>query len=267
MADINALTDTFNAFVMENCVNTISYTNCIPSEISISTMTLSIHTNVQVLHEQPLFKRRYENDKENILKSLSSSLLVFEERPSKFRNCVIFRSSQEKSNGSKVIKIFDNGNMQINGVKNFHQLNSLIPNIVNCLNFTYSTDAVEVLKIDIQMINSSCYIGGAISLEKLYTAAVERGLHVKYNTEIHPGLKYKFPSMTTKGSNVTVIVFTTGKTIITGAKTFDDIQLGFEWIVGMYDTLYSILHLSDSDVMRYRKKRALPIEDFYTLTR
>lgn len=238
-----------------------------PSQLSVNTMTLSVKVNVAEQLPRANFRQVFHNDGPGVLGALNlDPNVVFEEKPSKFNNAVMFKATLPKAEGTKVIKIFNSGNMQLNGVKTFEQLRDLVPCIVNCLQFAFGLQSVAVTNVGVHLINATYSLGGGVNLERMASILRAAGQTVALNFELHPGLRYKIPSLTTADHNITLMVFSTGKAIITGVKDFRDLEHGYDTLSRLYETNLAELRIPDDEVMRFRKRARVTsaeVDDFY----
>ena len=75
---------------------------------------------------------------------------------------------------------------------------------------------VMVTSFDVQMINLNFDAGMHLYLQGLCDACVSRGLVASYDSDVYPGLNVK---LVADGQRVTVLLFRSGKVIMTGAKS------------------------------------------------
>ena len=156
------------------------------------------------------------------------------------------------------VKIFNNGKFQMTGVKNIQQGKNVVNIIYNFLN-NLSLDIKEkildnleskIKDIEIGMINSDFNVGFKINREILHRLVINRGYYSSFEPSIYPGvnIKYYYNASTNycglckctqicdgKGKNgcckkITVAVFNSGSTIITGAQSFDQLNKGYDFI-------------------------------------
>ena len=81
---------------------------------------------------------------------------------------------------------------------------------------------VKFSNFKIQNMVGSCNLHFKISLKKVFN---ENRLSTHYEAELFPGLVYKL-----KNPKLVVLVFSSGKLVITGAKQRTDIYNGFDYI-------------------------------------
>jgi TATA-box binding protein (TBP) (component of TFIID and TFIIIB) len=75
---------------------------------------------------------------------------------------------------------------------------------------------VQMSRFKIENIVTSCYIGFNVNLIKLQKSDSD---NIEYNSEIFPGLTYKFMD-----TNIKSLVFTSGKIVLTGGKSIFEIM-------------------------------------------
>ena len=142
---------------------------------------------------------------------LNSIIRVFpgvEYRPEVFPG-LVYRLKKPKT----AILIFSSGKMVCTGAKSERQAKKAVMKVVDDLK---RNGIVIVGKPDIQVQNivASAGLGGTIDLEKV-TYSLERTM---YEPEQFPGLIYRMEE-----PKVVILLFSTGKLVITGAKKEEEI--------------------------------------------
>lgn len=156
------------------------------------------------------------------------------------------------------VKIFNNGKFQMTGVKNIQQGKEVV-NIICSFLSNLSEDIKEKIldnldpkmkDIEIGMINSDFNVGFKINREILHRLVINKGYYSSFEPSIYPGvnIKYYYNDSSNycglckcsqmcdgKGKNgcckkITVAVFNSGSTIITGAQSFDQLNKGYDFI-------------------------------------
>jgi transcription initiation factor TFIID TATA-box-binding protein len=149
-----------------------------------------------------------------------------EYRPKQFPG-LVFRLKRPKT----ATLIFGSGKMVCTGAKSEKQARSAVMKVVSEL----KTNGIIILgkpKIVIQNIVSSANLHGQIDLE----TAVDIMDNVMYEPEQFPGLIYRM-----KDPKVVLLVFASGKLVITGAKREEQVHEAVEKIRATlidYDLLY-----------------------------
>lgn len=174
------------------------------------------------------------------------------------------------------VKIFNNGKIQMTGVKNekqsFNILNKLI-NIIRNINKdvlkTILTDIEFVPgNIDIAMINTDFDCGFKIKREILHRLVIDKGYYSSFEPTIYPGvnLKYYFNkekqdtgicncigNCNGKGKDglckkITVAVFNSGKIIITGGQSYEQLNRAYDFISNIIESNKEKLILIDKSI-------------------
>ena len=114
--------------------------------------------------------------------------------------------------------IFGSGKLVCTGAKSVEDSKKAIHITVDQMR-TKDKDIPHEFEIKIQNIVASANLGRTLNLE-----AVALGLeNTEYEPEQFPGLVYRLDE-----PKVVLLLFGSGKVVCTGAKTFDDAQLGVE---------------------------------------
>jgi len=204
-------------------------------------------------------------------KSSRKQAAALESKSKRFDNqvTVVYRMMEtdihvEKKNLN--IKVFNNGNIQITGIKYIAQGRQMIDKIIDILHelhdqehTTIVEDVAKLQNVDynIRLINSDFKIGFPVKRELLYkvfTAKYDN--YCSFEPCIYPGVKIRYyynehnhrkdglcycqdTCEVGKGSGkgnkqckkITIAVFQSGCVIITGAQSHDQIQDAYEFVV------------------------------------
>jgi len=156
------------------------------------------------------------------------------------------------------VKLFNNGKIQITGLKGETQAPNLIKEL---LAYFKSLDLIEDITLvgyKIVLINSDFSMGYEIDREKLHRDIIHNGLYSSYEPCIYPGVNIKYyvnennidgicnccAICNGKGSGltdgdckkVTIAVFKSGKIIITGGQNTDQIEESYHFINNFIDS-------------------------------
>ena len=156
------------------------------------------------------------------------------------------------------VKLFNNGKIQITGLKGETQAPKLITEL---LSYFKSLDLIEDITLvgyKIVLINSDFSMGYEIDREKLHRDIIHNGLYSSYEPCIYPGVNIKYyvnennidgicnccAICNGKGSGltdgdckkVTIAVFKSGKIIITGGQNTDQIEESYHFIHNFIDS-------------------------------
>jgi TATA-box binding protein (TBP) (component of TFIID and TFIIIB) len=166
-----------------------------------------------------------------------------------------------KTNGKKVnVKIFNNGRIQMTGLIKIDQGNNIINLLHTALSKSSDIDLVEKdnFDLDIVLINSDFDYKQIINRDRLYLHLLDKNIFVTYESCIYPGvnIKYYYKKNNHSGicncinqcdgkgdginkcKKVTIAAFHSGKVIITGGKSFDQLEKSYEFITNELDYLF-----------------------------
>jgi len=147
------------------------------------------------------------------------------------------------------IKIFNNGSIQMSGVKSLqfcnYALNVLIDNVskeygiiqddkIVDIKFVQDSSKFNITNFKIDMINSNFKNDYEITREKLFNILLDQGVKCTYNPSFHAAVNIKFnPTISTK--SVSIFVFQSGNIIITGAKNIVHILESYNYITDIFE--------------------------------
>lgn len=149
------------------------------------------------------------------------------------------------------MKIFKNGNVQMTGLKNIEQGTMAIDFVVKYLRenpriseaFDQGTvDWLEPANYDIRLINCDFSIGYEVKRDRLfklmqgnysafstYEPCIYPGVKIQYDASINPSDE-SHTNLCLKGKRITVAVFQSGCVVITGAKTYEQVDMAYDYI-------------------------------------
>lgn len=156
------------------------------------------------------------------------------------------------------VKIFNNGKIQMTGVKNINQgenvLKILIDTIKNIpddiLDKILTNKLLHSNPMEVALINSDFDCGFKIKREILHRKIIEEGYYSSFEPTIYPGVNIKYyfnkekqdtgicnckSQCNGRGKNgfckkITVAVFNSGKIIITGGQSCEQLNKAYEFI-------------------------------------
>lgn len=155
-----------------------------------------------------------------------------EERPrtSAFYNQVTFRY------GTKSVKLFKNGRMHVTGCTSPSQFMEVASAVCSFMEdaviFKTDEERVRVKDFECQMINANFGVGTQLQLQRLRDRCAAQGLLASYDADTYPGLNVK---VMVNGRRATVLLFKSGKAIITGVKSPEDMEAVHEIITRVVD--------------------------------
>lgn len=135
------------------------------------------------------------------------------------------------------IKLFQNGSIQISGLKNIEFANRALNKMIYCLGQSkgkFTNGAIEEIKFvaepsvmnitnfDIYMINSNYMVNMMIDRSKLYKLLLMKKVKAQYEKCVRACviIKYVPPTKNLEEKDVSVFIFEKGNIIITGARNF-----------------------------------------------
>lgn len=131
---------------------------------------------------------------------------------------------------TKNIKLFPNGSIQAAGCTDLIDCQRILGQLILIVKETLDLD-VTVKKPQICMINTNFSLNSSVNLNKVIRVFSGTQFKVTFDPDRYSAVKVKFvpgPEM----KQVTASIFKTGKIIVTGAQTLDE-------IVAAYDTINS----------------------------
>lgn len=149
------------------------------------------------------------------LKKVRAYLKGGEFSPKRFPG-LIYHACHPKSG----VLLFSSGKLVCTGTRNVDEVKKVINGIVKTLK-KHNLDVVAKPPIQVQNIVASADVGRKINLSLFaITFGMER---IEYEPEQFPGLVYR-----AKDPKVVILVFASGKIIITGGTNISDIKLAVE---------------------------------------
>lgn len=141
-------------------------------------------------------------------------------------------------NGSKSIKVFDNGRIHVTGCTSILEFMDIVSGVCDLVESTLGDTmrqrlgGVRVENFDIHLINLNFAVAIELGLEQLREMFVSRGHVASLDADVYPGLnvKLRIPGVTRMPS---VLLFKSGKVIMTGTKTVDELEAAFVVLTDM----------------------------------
>lgn len=152
------------------------------------------------------------------------------------------------------VKIFNNGSIQMTGLKNCNQSNIILDILTRRFYKDKIIESQTIKSMKIVMINSDFHIGFMIHRERLHRLMCEQQYYSSFEPIIYPGVNIKYyyneskPSSNGickcdsvcdgKGLNgnckrITIAVFNSGSTIITGGESIKQLNTAYDFITNM----------------------------------
>jgi TATA-box binding protein (TBP) (component of TFIID and TFIIIB) len=156
------------------------------------------------------------------------------------------------------VKLFNNGKIQITGLKGINQSTVLVEKLINYLQDLSVLDyETKLVSSELVLINSDFDIGYEIERETLHNEIIEYGIYSSYEPCIYPGVNIKYfmnknnfdgiccceNICNGKGKangdgdckKVTIAVFKSGKIIITGGQSISQLETAYRFIKNFID--------------------------------
>jgi TATA-box binding protein (TBP) (component of TFIID and TFIIIB) len=142
----------------------------------------------------------------------------------------------EDAYSRKSIKIFGNGSIQVAGCSDLFDCRRILKQLSFILASVLELEAPPpVADADVKMINTNFSVNSSVNLNKIITKfAKVPGFKVTFDPDRYSAVKVKFvpgPGM----KQVTASIFSTGKIIVTGAQTLDEIAEAYKSLNENFD--------------------------------
>ena len=148
------------------------------------------------------------------------------------------------------VKIFNNGSIQMTGLKNCDQSDKILDFLIERFYKDKIIQSINILSKKIVMINSDFHIGFMINRERLQRLMCEKQYYSSFEPIIYPGVNIKYYYNDSNNSNgicqcsgicdgkglngnckrITIAVFNSGSTIITGGESIKQINTAYNFI-------------------------------------
>lgn len=171
------------------------------------------------------------------------------------------------------VKVFNNGKIQMTGLKYSEQGKQIIRLLIDEINklnydeiYINGEYPVTYSNYDIVLINSDFDIKYEINREVLHKEIIKAGYYSSFESCIYPGvnIKYYFNNTQNNGicccnrvcngkgigdsdgncKKITIAVFASGKIIITGAKTTDQLVISYNFISSFINSRKELFQLN-----------------------
>lgn len=210
-------------------INARTFQRLQPTRASISTMTITASLNVKRVCKDSMVIALSLVDGDG---PLTTAKTYKRKRTAMFYNQITLR------HGTKSVKVFNNGSMHVTGCTSPMQFVDIASAVCAFMGKTAGVETVDgdfdvrVRSFDIQMINLNFSAGALLHLQRLRDRCVESGLVASYDSDMYPGLNIKVP---VGNRTATVLMFRSGKVIVTGSKTAHELESVHGLITDMLD--------------------------------
>ncbi len=172
------------------------------NDLRISTITsvlkLSHIIDLEKIYKQLPISKRYipyiEYGCNNIPRGFSEKSLI-KKRKKKKKKIFYNQATIHVIHDGKImnVKLFNNGRIQITGLKNENQAVKLVKKLIQYFkDFEVISDYAELIEDKIVLINSDFDLGFEINREKLHAEIIENDIYSSYEPCIYPGVNIKY---------------------------------------------------------------------------
>lgn len=234
--------------LLKNTRQDLLLNNKDPSWVRITTITITSKIQDLVFDIQK-FKENFRKIGKVVLRHEGTNFSGFEWSMSEtsFYNQVTVSYRDKFSN--KSIKIFPNGSIQAAGCSNLVDCHRVIAMLAEVLRVVLDLETLpKLLPPTVQMINTNFSLNSTVHLKRIIDKfSAHRQFFVTFDPEKYSAVKIKFqPGHDMK--KVTCSIFSTGKVIVTGARTLKE-------IVAAYKIINS--HISPTEMVNTSEKKDL----------
>jgi TATA-box binding protein (TBP) (component of TFIID and TFIIIB) len=134
----------------------------------------------------------------------------------------------------KSIKLFPNGSIQVAGCSDLFDCRRILKQLAFILKVVLELDELPPTQdASVKMINTNFSLNSSVNLHKVIQKFSSPSFKVTFDPDRYSAVKVKFcPKPDQK--QVTASIFSTGKIIVTGAQTLDE-------IAGAYETINKVI--------------------------
>jgi transcription initiation factor TFIID TATA-box-binding protein len=180
-----------------------------------------------------------------------------EYNPKRFSACIMrLRGSDMFPSMRSTGLIFGNGKIVITGSKSETQsfyAAKCFAKIIKKLGYRFLNE--NNLRSDFKLHNvvATVSLNHLIRLDGLATN-IEHKLYVSYEPEIFAGLIYRMMMPEPQPKTVVLLIFVTGKIVLTGAKSIGDCETALERMIPVIDAYKTISGVEDKKVLKKARK-------------
>lgn len=210
---------------------------------------------------------------DNVPRGFSEKSLI-KKRKKKKKKIFYNQSTMHVMHDGKImnVKLFNNGRIQITGLKNENQAVKLVKKLIQYFkDFEVISDYTELIDNKIVLINSDFDLGFQIKRDTLHRDIVENDIYSSYEPCIYPGVNIKYFINTNnqcgicectklcngKGNGcgdgnckkVTIAVFKSGKVIITGGQNKEQINESYRFITNFIENKKELFSLNEEKAL------------------
>ena len=266
MLSVDDITATVNTALFEIEIDTIFFENVQPSMLNVAMMTLVIATGKKI------DIRAFDEEFVTALKAASERIEVISvsgvdgEKASRFPNAQIVRLRLDGV--KKYCVFFENGAVQVMGCKAVLDIVFIVTVVYGALGIEYEQDVREK-NIDIRLITSNFkFVDCTFYLQALHAEVLKEYPNAWFDTNRSPGVQVP---IVVDGKKVSVVLFSNGNVVITGANGFAQITEVWKGICGFMNKHLSLFKVEigaipakkahDGEDIKRGRKRPLVFDD------
>jgi TATA-box binding protein (TBP) (component of TFIID and TFIIIB) len=186
------------------------------------TSTASFGTLIDI----DIIKEAFGEDNFLELSHGTSHKFIWKLSPTKFFNQISIYCDDHKSR--KSVKLFPNGSVQVAGGSDIVDCDKIYMYISAIVSQILKRD-LQIKTYNIHMINSNFSLNSYVNLDEIYEIFNLGGHDATFNPDRYSAVKIKMAPLTKHV--VTVSIFSSGKIIVTGATTLDEIAATYQEIL------------------------------------
>lgn len=207
-----------------------------PSYVKITTITIT-STFGEPLNI-PMIREYFESSSFKIKNKQTGHEHIWAMSPTSFYNQMSIFYTDGYS--TKSAKLFPNGSIQVAGCSDLYDCERILSQLAHIVSTIFSS-TYRTFGYDVHMINTNFSLNFKVNLYSIFEKFDEEH-EVAYNPDRYSAVKIKIRKPGADKS-VTVSIFGSGKVIITGARTLDEIRYAYETIMAEcmenYDLFFS----------------------------
>lgn len=210
-------------------INARTFQSLRPTRATISTMTITASLNV---------KRVCKDSMVIALSLVDGDGPLTAAKTHKRKRTAVFFNQITLRHGTKSVKVFFNGSMHVTGCTSPMQFADIASAVcgfmadVAGVETVDGTSDVRITGFDIQMINLNFGAGSQLHLQSLRHRCAAHGYAASYDSDMYPGLNVKVP---VGDRHATILLFKSGKVIVTGAKSARELEEAHALITAVLD--------------------------------
>ena len=187
----------------------------------------------------------------NAMNATAKSEYVFADMSNQSMKNSIICKAKDRDGKSKVIKLFRNGNIQFNGLKNSKDVDAVITASANALQTAFGVKEPIILSQPLViMMTGSFTLGTPINVHELTMVFRENNKKINEKTTDRRGGIYKV-------GNVTISIFASGNVLMLGANSFKGLLDAYKDCLELISSNFDRLHMDKENLIRENKRRKI----------